>query len=163
MMQMGYRKADDQESVYFIPAYLCFIIFGILVALNKPAIIMSTVIISILAAFLFSILVIYLLTLAFKLANPNLLTEGDGQVIKRAINTGMSFMIPFTVLAVLADVVLGWDAVMPFASAAIMTAGASAGMEVMKAGVQGIKNVILPTFLSFIISTSWMILVGFLP
>jgi len=44
-----------------------------------------------------------------------------------------------------------------------MTAGASAGMEVMKAGAQGLKNVILPTFLSFIISTSWMILVGLLP
>ncbi|KAF1086676.1 hypothetical protein SPSYN_00395 [Sporotomaculum syntrophicum] len=163
MTKIGYRQADDQKSVYFIPAYLCFIVFGILVALNKPAITMSTVLISILAAFLFAILVIFLLSLAFKLANPNLMTEGEGQVIKRAVSTGMSFMIPFTVLAVLADVVLGWDAVMPFASAAVMTAGASAGMEVMKAGVQGIKNVLLPTFLSFIISTSWMILVGFLP
>ena len=46
-------------------------------------------------------------------------------------------MIPFTVLALLAFFVLGWQAIMPFAAAAITTSAANAGSEVIKSGGQG--------------------------
>jgi len=73
------------------------------------------------------------------------------------------FMIPFTVLAVLAQFVLGWNGIMPFASAAIMTAAATAGTEVVKKGAQGMKNVMIPTLVALVLSTAWMLLVGILP
>ena len=72
-------------------------------------------------------------------------------------------MIPFTILAVLALVALGWNTIMPFASTAIMTAAATAGTEVMKKGAQGVKNMMIPSLVAFLLSTSWMLLVGILP
>ena len=69
----------------------------------------------------------------------------------------------FTILAVLALVVLGWNTIMPFASTAIMTAAATAGTEVMKKGAQGVKNMMIPSLVAFLLSTSWMLLVGILP
>ena len=80
-----------------------------------------------------------------------------------AVGSGMLFMIPFTVLAILAMVVLGWNAIMPFASAAVTTAAATAGTEAMKKGAQGIKNVLIPTVAAMVVSTVWMLLVGILP
>jgi len=44
-----------------------------------------------------------------------------------------------------------------------MTAAATAGTEVMKNGAAGIKNVMIPSFLAFVLSTGWMMLVGILP
>ena len=78
-------------------------------------------------------------------------------------NAASLVTVTFTVLAVLAQLLLGWNAVMPFASAAIMTASAAAGTEVMKKGAQGIKNVMIPSALAFVLSTGWMLLVGILP
>jgi hypothetical protein len=91
------------------------------------------------------------------------LRQTSSQFAREAVSTGMLFMIPFTALAVLARFVLGWEAVMPFASAAIMTAAATAGTEVMKKGAQGIKNVLIPSVLAFVLSTGWMMLAGILP
>jgi len=63
----------------------------------------------------------------------------------------------------LAQFLLGWNAVMPFASAAVMTSVATGGSEVMKKGAQGIKNMIIPSVVAFLISTGWMLLIGLLP
>jgi len=161
--KLGYRQELKGNRVKFMPAYLCFMTFGVLVAINKPTIGIVSMGLSVFAAFSFAVLAIQLITWAFNKFNPDLCAQTGGQFAQSAVSQGMTFMIPFAVLAVLANVLLGWDAVMPFASAAIMTAGASAGMEVMKAGAQGIKNILLPTLLSFIISTLWMLLVGILP
>lgn len=98
----------------------------------------------------------------FNIGNAEL-TQLNAQFAKEAVGNGMLFMIPFTILAIFAQFILGWDAVMPFASAAIMTACATAGAEVMKSGAKGIKNVMLPTGIAFVLSTSWMMLVTILP
>jgi hypothetical protein len=98
----------------------------------------------------------------FNRGNQALYAENN-QFAQEAVGTGMLFMIPFTVLAILAQLLLGWNAVMPFASAAIMTASATAGTEVMKKGAQGIKNILIPSFLAFVFSTGWMMLAGILP
>jgi hypothetical protein len=49
---------------------------------------------------------------------------------------------------------------MAFASAGITTAAAVVGTEVMKKGAKGIKNVIIPSLLAFLISTGWMLLIA---
>lgn len=161
-IKMGYNAEANSKKVNFITAYLCFTTFGILVAVNK-AISVISLSISIAAALILAFLAIELITWSFLKVNPALCAQNGRGFAREAVSQGMLFMIPFTVLAVLADVFLGWDAVMPFASAAIMTAGASAGMEAVKVGAKGIKNIILPSVIAFIISTLWMLLVGLLP
>ena len=162
-IKMGYCEEPNKKKVNYIAAYLCFMTFGFLVAINKTTIGIVSIGVSVFVALLFAIVAIKLMIWSFTKANPDLCAQTGGTVAQEAVSQGMSFMIPFTILAVLANVLLGWNAVMPFASAAIMTAGASAGMEVTKAGGKGIKNILLPTVLSFIVSTLWMLVVGLLP
>jgi hypothetical protein len=99
----------------------------------------------------------------FEVGNPALRQSEKSQFAREAVAAGMLFVIPFTVLAVLAQLALGWNAVMPFASAAVMTAAATTGTEVMKRGAQGIKNMLLPSGLALVLSTGWMLLVAILP
>lgn len=162
-MKLGYADTSGQKGVRFWPVYLCFLVFGMLIPFSKPAFQATTFLLSTLLSLIIGLLAINLLILMLNIGNPALRSETGGQFAREAVGTGMLFMIPFTVLAVLAQLVFGWNAVMPFASAAIMTATATAGTEVMKKGAQGIKNVMMPSALAFLLSTGWMLLVGILP
>ena len=95
--------------------------------------------------------------------NKDIFFDDKIMIPYEAVKNGMMFMIPFTILAVLASIILGWDSIMPFASAAIMNASSAAGIELSKNGAKGFKNIILPTLLSFIFSTGWMLVISILP
>lgn len=161
-MKLGYAKGAGPGGVKLWPVYLCFVIFGILIPFTKAELKITTLLLSVLISLVIGLLAVNLLIAAFNSSNAPL-RQDNGQFAREAVGTGMLFMIPFTVLAVLAQFALGWNAVMPFASAAIMTASATSGTEVMKRGAQGIKNVMLPSVLAFVFSTMWMILAGMLP
>jgi len=160
-MNLGYTQTSGQQSVRFWPVYLCFIVFGILIPLSKPEISVTALLLSILIAAIIGFLTVNLLIMLLNRGNQELYAKNN-QFARQAVSTGMLFMIPFTVLAVLAQLLLSWNAVMPFASAAIMTASATAGTEVMKSGAQGIKNILIPSLLAFVFSTGWMMLAGIL-
>lgn len=162
-MNLGYARQSEQQNIKFWPIYLCFIVFGFLIPLSKDDYGITTFLLSVTLSALIGLLAVNLLIILLNNSNAELNQQSGGQFARQAVGTGMLFMIPFTVLAVLAQLLLGWNAVMPFASAAIMTAAASAGTEVMKKGAQGIKNVMIPSVLAFFLSTGWMLLVGLLP
>ncbi len=162
-MNLGYADGHGQKAVRFWPVYICFLVFGIFIPFSKPESQWTTFLFSILLSIVIGLMAVNLLIMMLNSGNPVLRQESGGQFAREAVGTGMLFMIPFTVLAALAQLVLGWNAVMPFASAAIMTAAATAGTEVMKRGAQGIKNVMIPSVLAFVLSTAWMLLVGLLP
>lgn len=162
-MNLGYASPPGQSSVKFWPIYLCFIIFGILIPFSKPEPGVITFLLSVLLALVIGLLAVNILIMLLNSSNKTLSAESGGQFAREAVGTGMLFIIPFTILAGLAQLLLGWNAIMPFASAAIMTACATAGTEVMKKGAQGIKNVMIPSAIAFLLSTSWMILVGIMP
>lgn len=162
-MKLGYAENSAQNPVSFWPVYICFLVFGLLIPFSKSQPQWLSFVLSVLLSLIIGILAVKILIALFNSGNPALRQESNGQFAQEAVSTGMLFMIPFTVLAALAQLVLGWDAVMPFASAAIMTAAATAGTEVMKRGAQGIKNVMIPSVLAFVLSTGWMMLVGLLP
>jgi hypothetical protein len=160
--RLGYAQGAGSGGVKLWPAYLCFIIFGVLIPFSKPDFKITTVIYSLLIAIVVGLLAINVLILAFNSGNAAL-RQTDGGFAREAVGTGMLFMIPFTVLAIIALVLLGWNAVMPFASAAITTAAATAGTEAMKRGAQGTKNVMIPTLVAMVLSTVWMMLTSILP
>lgn len=165
-MKIGYKDSagpgQGNKGMSFWPVYLCFIIFGGIVPFTRAEVKITTALLSVLMALVMGVLAVKLLIMLLNAANRPLQQALQG-FAREAVATGMLFMIPFTVLAVLARFGLGWDAVMPFASAAITTAAASAGTEAMKKGAQGIKNVIIPSLVALVLSTGWMMLVGILP
>lgn len=161
-MRLGYTDSAGPDKVKFWPIYLCFLIFGIIAPFSKAEFNLTTVLLSLFVSLLVGVLAVNLLIMIFNAGNADL-RQTSSQFAREAVNTGMLFMIPFTILAILAQFLLGWSAVMPFASAAIMTTAATAGTEVMKKGARGIKNVLIPTALAFVLSTGWMMLIGILP
>ncbi len=160
--RLGYAEGTGPDGVKLWPAYLCFIIFGILMPFSKPEFKFTTLLLSLIIALAVGFMAVNILIMAFNSGNAAL-RQTDGGFAREAVGSGMLFMIPFTVLAILAMAVLGWNAVMPFASAAVTTAAATAGTEAMKRGAQGIKNVLIPTAAAMVISTVWMLLAGILP
>jgi len=162
-MNLGYAQAPARKKTALWPAYLCFMTLGLLIPFSRPDFKILTLLLSFLLALIIGLLAVQLLIILFNSGNKELRLESGGQFSREAVGSGMLFMIPFTVLAVLAQLLLNWDAVMPFASAAIMTAAATAGAEVMKKGAQGMKNILIPSGLAFLLSTGWMMLVALLP
>ncbi len=161
--RLGYTKGAATDKSKLWPVYLCFMVFGALIPFSKPEFKVVTMGLSVLLALIVGLLAVYLLIMLFEVGNPALRQSEKSQFAREAVAAGMLFVIPFTVLAVLAQLALGWNAVMPFASAAIMTAAATTGTEVMKRGAQGIKNMLLPSGLALVLSTGWMLLVAILP
>jgi len=161
-MNLGYAKKSGQESLKLWPVYLCFIIFGGLIPFSKAEFTLACLLISMASAVVIGLLEVNLLVLFLNRGNQAMYAENK-RFAYEAVSTGMLFMIPFTVLAVLAQLLLDWNAVMPFASAAIMTATASAGTEAIKKGAKGMKNVLVPSLLAFVFSTVWMMLISILP
>ena len=160
--RLGYAEGTGADGVKLWPAYLCFIILGIVIPFSRPELKITTLLFSVLVALAVGLMAVNLLIVAFNSGNA-VLRQANPRFAREAVGTGMLFMIPFTVLALLALVVLQWNAVMPFASAAITTAAATAGTEAMKRGAQGVKNVMIPTLVAMVLSTVWMMLVGILP
>ncbi|MDD3852211.1 MAG: hypothetical protein PHD40_00985 [Syntrophomonadaceae bacterium] len=162
-MNLGYTGTPGQPSVKFWPIYLCFVVFGILIPFSKPEFNLTTFLISVLISLIIGLLMVNMLVMLLNGSNKELRAATGGQFAREAVGTGMLFLIPFTVLAILALLLLGWNAVMPFVSAAIMTASATAGTEAVKKGAQGMKNVMIPSAVAFLFSTGWMIIIGLLP
>lgn len=162
-MNLGYKNNSSLKKINYIESYLCFFTFGFLVGISKEEFNIISLFSSIIFSLIFALLFIKLMIYIFLKINKDIFFDDKIMIPYEAVKNGMMFMIPFTILAVLASIILGWDSIMPFASAAIMNASSAAGIELSKNGAKGFKNIILPTLLSFIFSTGWMLVISILP
>jgi hypothetical protein len=78
--------------------------------------------------------------------------------VRQAVGRNFLLIIPYTVLALLADLVLGWNASLTFASAGIMTSGSAVGAELMKMGGGKMANMLLPVFGGMGFTMLWMVI-----
>ncbi len=160
--RLGYANSAGGNKVALWPIYLCFILFGILIPFGKENFTLITFSLSLLISVIIGFITVNALIIIFRSSNAEL-AQANSSFAKEAVADGLLFMVPFVALALLAQFALGWNAIMPFASAGVMTACATAGAEALKKGAQGTKNVMIPSIVAFVISTSWMMLVGILP
>lgn len=156
------RQKNIFSSHKFWIALLCFLIFGLVLALSKEGFSIVRILASIMLALLLAFLSFSALLLIFNNLNPQL-QQKEGAPIQEAVLNGMLFVIPFTILAFVAKFFFGWNAMMPFVSTALTTAMATTGSELMKRGGQGAKNVLLPSLLAFVISTMWILFLSLIP
>jgi len=97
------------------------------------------------------------------LINRDLKMKYGKKVISHAVEKGMTFMFPFAVMALLAAFVMDWTMTGGFVSAALMTAGACAAMEIGRLiGKSSMKNTILTSILSSLFVSVWIFSVNFL-
>ncbi|MGA2897285.1 MAG: hypothetical protein ABSE27_06785 [Acidobacteriaceae bacterium] len=78
--------------------------------------------------------------------------------VRQAVGRNFLLIIPYTVLALLADLVLGWNASLTFASAGIMTSGSAVGAELMAKGGGKIANMLLPVCGGMGFTMLWMVI-----
>lgn len=86
---------------------------------------------------------------------PRVVQQHGYRGIKAATGAGFLMMFPFAALAAAAELHLGWNAVLAFAMAGIMTSGAAAGAELAKLGGGPVASAIVPTSLAFLFSVAW--------
>lgn len=93
-----------------------------------------------------------------RLFNGKLKKEIGKDAITYAVNTGMMFLIPFALMALLSVFYLKWSIVSGFISAGIMAAGTAASLEMGKLrGKQELKNTIITSMVSYLFSFIWTI------
>jgi len=81
----------------------------------------------------------------------------DGSSIGRAASDGALVLLPFTVLALLAELLLGWNATQAFASAAIMASSAAIGASAGRLGGRRWASSIGLSLAGVLLSASWMV------
>ncbi len=155
-------NATTKQYNFKLP-YMIFLIFGLISADQSKHPTAVRYLLGALLALVLAWVMIKVLTMVVNGVNKKLRQEKGPGFGKAMVSRGLFFMIPFVVLALLTKYVLGWNAVMTFASAAITTAAATTGMEAMKEGAQGAKNVIIPAIIGSAASTVWMLLITLLP
>ena len=101
----------------------------------------------------FAFLGAFLLTQALTLANPRL-----GQhAVREAAATGFLLILPFAILALAAEIILGWKASQVFSSSGLMTAGGAVGVEVVRRGGGRLRSMLVPSAVAFALSTAWVV------
>jgi hypothetical protein len=96
----------------------------------------------------------YLLVQAIHVAHPGL----GRDAIQEAASNGLLLILPFAVLALVAELLLGWNASQTFSSAGLMTACGAVGVEVSRRGGGRLRSMLVPTGIAFAMATAWMIL-----
>lgn len=71
---------------------------------------------------------------------------------------GFVYLLPFTLLALLAELALGWNAAQVFTQAGIMTCGTIAGAEIVGLSGGRMVHIIAPVAGSFMFSFLWILL-----
>ena len=90
--------------------------------------------------------------------NPGLRATYGETVIDAAVAGGFLMLLPFAVLALLAELLLQWEAVQAFMATGLMTAAALTGSELSALGGRPIYNAVMPALLMAALAAGWMIL-----
>jgi hypothetical protein len=109
----------------------------------------------VLAGFVLGLLATLFLRVVMTVCNLGLRKQ-PGASVGRAASEGALVLLPFTVHAILAEVLLGWSAVQVFASAGTMASAAAMGAAAMKQGGGRWANTLGPSLGGMVLSAAWM-------
>lgn len=136
---------------------LCFIAFGIS-AFHNPLdkINLYNIIFGIVLGLFFGWLFKKFLRGFLGLFNLKFKKEQGKEVIRYAVDTGMLFLVPFSVMVLVAVFLLKWSMTGGFISAGIMSVGTAAAVTIGRLkGKQELRNTIATSGVSFLFSFIW--------
>jgi hypothetical protein len=110
------------------------------------------------AAVILGEVAILLLRALLHVGNGSVRAEHGAQVVRAAVDEGFLMLLPFAVLALLAELGLGWESVQAFAAAGLLTSGGLAGSAMTAKGGSALYNVIMPMSVMAAAVTGWALL-----
>jgi hypothetical protein len=90
--------------------------------------------------------------------NPWLRAASDYPTIMGIVARGFLMILPFMLLALVAELFLDWNSAQVFTQAGIMACGSVVGAEVVKSSGGKIMHMVAPVAGAFIFSFLWMLL-----
>ena len=156
MKRIDMARRQSQAGQTQIIVLVCFALLGALTARDQGQTALWGLVYAIVAVVLGWLAVRALALLA------GMVSARSGQprdnAIAAAVGRGFLMLVPFTALALLADLVLGWGVTQAFMAAGLMTAAAVAGGELETgAGGKGIPRIVLTGGAS-VLSVMWIVL-----
>lgn len=95
--------------------------------------------------------------------NGRLKKEKGKNAVRYAVDNGMLFLAPFSLILLIAVFYLEWTMTIPIISAGIMAVGTASSIETNKMlGKTGLKNVIATAGVSFVFSLLWTLSFSYL-
>lgn len=85
-------------------------------------------------------------------ANHRLKKEHGGPALRLAVHRPLALLVPFTILALVSQLFLGWHGALSFLSAGIMASGGGIGVELVSLGARKFTGVFLPLVLAMMLS-----------
>jgi hypothetical protein len=98
---------------------------------------------------------VWVLRALLQAGNVSVRTEHDVAVVRTAVDEGFLMLLPFAVLALVAELGLGWNSVQAFAAAGLLTAGGLAGSAMTAQGGSAFYNAVIPMLLMAAAVTGW--------
>lgn len=82
----------------------------------------------------------------------------DPALVVRAVDDAFLLLLPYALLAVLAEGMFGWSAVQAFSAAGLTSAAGVAGGSLLAHGGRPLPNLLLPALVAALASAGWMML-----
>lgn len=112
---------------------------------------------------LFGMIFRLFLNLFLGTVNSEFKKESGKDAMKYAIDNGMLFIIPFTIMVAVSTFGLKWAMTLPFVSAGLMAVGTASAIELSKLkGKSDIKSTVSTSLVSFLVSFLWTLSYPFL-
>jgi hypothetical protein len=146
-----------KTNVYLIVAGACFLVLAALTGRHigagfGPVLIFTPV------GLLLAVGFVAVLGMLLYAANGRARAQVGGPAFVTALSQSLLMLLPFTVLAAVAEIALGWNAVQPFMTAGVMTAAGFAGAEAMRLGGGRLTNAIVPALAGLAFTSLWLML-----
>lgn len=137
--------------------YVCFAVFGALTAhhvSDDPLVIAGGAIAGIVLSVAGSLVIDWLLYTFDQVTRAQ-----HGIIdIDRVVNAGFTMLVPFAVLALIAELALDWNAAQVFTTAGIMTSGATMSTTLAGEGKRSFFAALLPGGGAVILVVAWVLL-----
>jgi hypothetical protein len=140
---------------------ICFAVFGTVGTFQQgEGFTLWNSLYGMLVGLVFGFISMTILAIFIRWINPELRKTQPNGFARRAVSSGMVFMVPFAVMAFLAAYFLHWKSVALFVSAAISAVAVATGGEVGKLYEKPkLWNNIVPSILASGCSMAWMYLI----
>ena len=155
---MSTTAKDAPERSRSLVALLCFAALASLVVIETED---STIIVTVLLGGVFlGFVMLVLFGWMLSLFNSRIKKKYGRKSIRWIVNRGFLLLLPFTVLALIATIGLGWEAAAAFASAGIMTSSTAIGVELTRLGSGKIRSTLLPAIGGIAMTSIWMLVIS---
>jgi hypothetical protein len=155
------EKSKSHNGFKRLIGVMCFALFGVLGSLQQgQEFDLLNIVYGSLVGLVFGWVSIMIMTIFLRWINPGLKKTQKKGFARRAVSSGMVFMVPFAVMAFMAVTLLHWKSAGLFVSGAISAVAVATGAEISKLYEKPrLWNNIVPSVVATVCSMTWLYLI----